>query len=53
MTARFMAKVLSVLYNYSSEDISDEGIEEYLLVHRGTVEMNKIIRFGEPNFERN
>ena len=53
MTAGFMAKVLSVLYNYSSEDISDEGIEEYLLVHRGTVEMNKIIRFGEPYFERN
>jgi DNA-binding CsgD family transcriptional regulator len=53
LTAGFMAKVLSVLYNYTSENISADGIEEYLLVHRGIVEMNKIIRFGEPFFERN
>jgi hypothetical protein len=53
LTAGFMAKVLSVLYNYTSEDISADGIEEYLLVHRGIIEMNKIIRFGEPFFERN
>ena len=53
MTACFIAKVLSVLYNYNSEDISDGGTEEYLLVQRGTVEMNKIIRFGDPNLERN
>ena len=53
MTAGFIAKVLSVLYNYNSEDISDGGTEKYLLVQRGTVEMNKIIRFGDPNLERN
>jgi len=53
MTACFIAKVLSVLYNYNSEDISDGGTEKYLLVQRGTVEMNKIIRFGDPNLERN
>jgi hypothetical protein len=53
MTACFIAKVLSVLYNYNSEDISAEGTEKYLLVHRGTDEMNKIIRFGDPYLERN
>lgn len=52
MTAGFIAKVLSDLYNYSSEDISSGGTEGYLLVHRGTVEMNKIIRFGDPYLER-
>jgi hypothetical protein len=53
MTACFIAKVLSVLYNYNSEDISAEGTEKYLLVQRGTDEMNKIIRFGDPYLERN
>ena len=53
MTACFIAKVLSVLYNYNSEDISVGGTEKYLLVQRGTDEMNKIIRFSDPNLERN
>ena len=37
----------------AASDISDEGTEKYLLVQRGTDEMNKIIRFGDPNLERN
>ena len=37
----------------AASDISAEGTEKYLLVKRGTDEMNKIIRFGDPNLERN
>jgi hypothetical protein len=52
MTDIFIAKVLSVIYNYKLDD-EDGGVkEDYLLIHRGNTK-NTIIRFGSQEAERN
>ena len=52
MTDRFIAKVLSVIYNYNLT-IGETGRKaDYLLVQRGNT-LNKIVRFGNPEVEMN
>jgi hypothetical protein len=48
----FIAKVLSVIYNYKIDNEYSRVNEDYLLIHRGDTK-NTIVRFGNQEAERN
>jgi hypothetical protein len=52
MTDAFIAKVLSVIYNYAIDDEYSRENEEYLLIDRGTIR-NTVVRIGNQKAERN
>jgi hypothetical protein len=52
MTDAFIAKVLSVIYNYAIDDEYCQVNEDYLLIYRGDTK-NTIIRFVKQEAERN
>jgi hypothetical protein len=52
MTDVFIAKVLSVIYNYDIDNEYSRANEDYLLIYKGDTK-NTIIRFGNPEAERN
>ena len=52
MTDAFIAKVLSVIYNYAIDDEYCRVNEDYLLIYRGDTK-NTMIRFGNQEAERN
>jgi len=52
MTDAFIAKVLSVIYNYAIDDEYRQENEDYLLIYRGDTK-NTIIRFVNQEAERN
>jgi len=52
MTDTFLAKVLSVIYNYEIDNEYSRVNEDYLLIYKGDTK-NTIIRFGNQEAERN
>ena len=52
MTDAFIAKVLSVIYNYEIDNKYSRANEDYLLIYKGDTK-NTIIRFGNQEAERN
>jgi hypothetical protein len=52
MTDTFIAKVLSVIYNYTIDNEYSRVNEDYLLIYKGDTK-NTIIRFGNQEAERN
>jgi hypothetical protein len=52
MTDAFIAKVLSVIYNYTIDNEYRRVNEDYLLLYKGDTK-NTIIRFGNQEAERN
>ena len=52
MTDAFIAKVLSVIYNYAIDDEYSRENKDYLLIYRGDTK-NTMIRFGNQEAERN
>ena len=52
MTDAFIAKVLSVTYNYEIDSEYSRVNEDYLLIYKGDTK-NTIIRFGNLEAERN
>ncbi|MDR3669092.1 MAG: hypothetical protein P4L35_19865 [Ignavibacteriaceae bacterium] len=52
MTDAFIAKVLSVIYNYEIDTEYSRVNEDYLLIYKGDTK-NTIIRFGNQEAERN
>jgi hypothetical protein len=52
MTDAFLAKVLSVIYNYEIDNEYSRANEDYLLLYKGDTK-NTIIRFGNQEAERN
>jgi hypothetical protein len=52
LTDAFIAKVLSVKYNYEKDTEYNRENEDYLLIYRGDTKKT-IIRFGNQEAERN
>ena len=52
MTDAFIAKVLSVIYNYAIDDEYRQENEDYLLIYRGDTK-NTMVRFVNQEAERN
>jgi hypothetical protein len=52
MTDAFIAKVLSVIYNYAIDDEYYRANEDYLLIYRGDTK-NTMVRFVNQEAERN
>jgi hypothetical protein len=52
MTDAFIAKVLSVIYNYAIDAEYSQVNEDYLLIYKGDTKKS-VIRLGNPDAERN